>query len=153
MGFVGHRLNRAAPAASSDLACDQRRSRSSADIDLRRCASAGALHGGEAGAELGVGAAERGLGHRLEMAREVHGGEEQVAELGFDLVGVGAGDLGVELGGFFGELVEEAVALGQSKPTFAAREPSLVASSVAGMERGMSSSNEAARAWTSSLRP
>ena len=75
-------------------------------------AAAGALHGGEAGAELGVAAAQGGLGVDVEMAGEVHGGEEQVAELGFDFVGVGAGDLGVELGGFFGEFIEEAVGAG-----------------------------------------
>jgi hypothetical protein len=36
------------------------------------------------------------------MAREVHGGEKQVSELGFDFVSVGAVDFGAELGGFFG---------------------------------------------------
>ncbi len=75
-----------------------------------------ALHGGEAGAELGVAAAQCGLGVDVEMAREVHGGEEQVAELGFDLVGVGAGDLGAQFGGFFGEFVEEAVGAGPVEP-------------------------------------
>jgi hypothetical protein len=46
------------------------------------------------------------------MASEVDGGEEEVAELGFDFVGVGEGDFGVELGGFFGEFGEEAVGAG-----------------------------------------
>ena len=78
------------------------------------------------------------------MAGEVHHGEEQVAKLGFDLVGVGAGDFGVELGGLLCSLSKRPSALGQSKPTLAAREPSLEASSVAGMERGMSSSSEVA---------
>ena len=67
-----------------------------------RVDDADALHGGEAGAKLRVAAAKRGPRIDVQMAGEVHHREQQVAELGFDLVGVRAGDFDAEFGGFFG---------------------------------------------------
>ena len=52
------------------------------------------------------------------MAGEVHAGEEEVAEFGFDSVGVSTIDFGTEFGGFLGEFVEEAGGVGPVEAYF-----------------------------------